>query len=225
MADTPQTPDSNLIDQAELDGLEQQMREAQGAAPPKAAWKPPVTAAPAPEQPAAPAPAVAQDTAASADEAPEAPPEPQAEIPPDDAPTAGSGPSATAAPEPAPAENDAPAVVGSPVAGPAVEAAPLELSEFDEPADAAVLANIDLLDDVELDVKIELGRTQMYIEDVLRLGEGSVVELDKLAGDPVDVYVNERLVARGEVLVLNDNFCVRINDIISVNPELEESKK
>lgn len=74
---------------------------------------------------------------------------------------------------------------------------------------------IDLLKDVDLHVKIELGRSRMLVEDVLRLGEGSVVELDKLAGDPVDVYVNDRLVARGEVLVLNDNFCVRINEIIS----------
>ncbi len=74
---------------------------------------------------------------------------------------------------------------------------------------------IDLLKDVDLNVKIELGRTKMLIEDVLRLGEGSVVELDKLAGDPVDVFVNDQLVARGEVLVLNDNFCVRINEIIT----------
>ncbi len=76
-------------------------------------------------------------------------------------------------------------------------------------------ANIDLLADVNLNVKIELGRTRMFVEDVLRLGEGSVVELDKLAGDPVDIYVNERHVARGEVLVLNDNFCIRVNEIIS----------
>jgi flagellar motor switch protein FliN/FliY len=74
---------------------------------------------------------------------------------------------------------------------------------------------ISLLHDVQLHVKIELGRTHMFIEDVLRLGEGSVVELDRLAGDPVDVYVNGRLVARGEVLVLNDNFCVRVSEIIS----------
>lgn len=73
---------------------------------------------------------------------------------------------------------------------------------------------IDMLGDVELDVTIELGRTHMLIEDVLRLGDGSVVELDKLAGDPVDVYVNGRLVARGEVLVLNDNFCIRISEIV-----------
>jgi flagellar motor switch protein FliN len=78
---------------------------------------------------------------------------------------------------------------------------------------------IDLLRDVQLNVKIELGRSKMLVEDVLRLGEGSVVELDKLAGDPVDVFVNDRLVARGEVLVLNDNFCVRINDIVRQEEE------
>ncbi|HSW46283.1 MAG TPA: flagellar motor switch protein FliN [Phycisphaerae bacterium] len=78
---------------------------------------------------------------------------------------------------------------------------------------------IDLLRDVRLNVKIELGRSRMLVEDVLRLGEGSVVELDKLAGDPVDVFVNDRLVARGEVLVLNDNFCVRINDIAQLEVE------
>ena len=74
---------------------------------------------------------------------------------------------------------------------------------------------IELLGDVDLDVTIELGRTEMLVEDVLRLTSGSVVELDKLAGDPVDVYVNGRLVARGEVLVLNDNFCIRISEIVA----------
>ena len=83
-----------------------------------------------------------------------------------------------------------------------------------EPSSASA-TNIDLLRDVVLNVKIELGRSRMYIEDILKLGEGSVVELEKLAGDPVDVFVNDRLIARGEVLVLNDNFCVRIGEIIS----------
>jgi len=83
------------------------------------------------------------------------------------------------------------------------------------------LQGIELLRDVELDVKIELGRSRMLVDQVLRLGEGSVVELDKLAGDPVDVFVNNRLVARGEVLVLNDNFCVRINDIVTQDDEDE----
>ena len=61
------------------------------------------------------------------------------------------------------------------------------------------------------------GRTRMFVEDVLKLGDGAVVELDKLAGDPVDVYVNDRKVAKGEVLVLNDNFCVRINEIVDLS--------
>lgn len=76
-------------------------------------------------------------------------------------------------------------------------------------------AGIELLSDVDLRVTIELGRTEMLVEDVLRLNEGSVVELDKLAGDPVDVYVNNRLIARGEVLVLNDNFCIRVSEIVA----------
>lgn len=76
-------------------------------------------------------------------------------------------------------------------------------------------ATLDLLRDVELDLKIELGRTHMYLEEVLKLKRGSVVTLDKLAGDPVDVYVNGRLIARGEVLVLNDNFCVRVAELVT----------
>ena len=95
---------------------------------------------------------------------------------------------------------------------------------FNLPSFSKVLPNvpsgaIDLLRDVDLNVKIELGRTKMLIEDVLKLAEGSVVELDKLAGDPVDVFVNDQLVARGEVLVLNDNFCVRINEIVTTTEE------
>jgi flagellar motor switch protein FliN/FliY len=76
-------------------------------------------------------------------------------------------------------------------------------------------ATLELLRDVQLDLKIELGRTHMYLEDVLRLKEGAVVTLDKLAGDPVDIYANGRLIARGEVLVLNDNFCVRVAELIA----------
>ena len=91
---------------------------------------------------------------------------------------------------------------------------PVELPDIADAPDNLSQDNIDLLKDVDLNVKIELGRSQMLVEHVLRLTSGSVVELDKLAGDPVDVLVNEQLVARGEVLVVNDNFCVRINEII-----------
>ncbi len=89
------------------------------------------------------------------------------------------------------------------------------LPDFQQAIRDAQVSSIDLLRDVDLNVKIELGRSRMLVEDVLKLSEGSVVELDKLAGDPVDVFVNDRLVARGEVLVLNDNFCVRINEIVA----------
>ena len=88
------------------------------------------------------------------------------------------------------------------------------------PADGRIA--IDLISDVNLNVKIELGRTRMLVDDVLRLSEGAVVELEKLAGDPVDIYVNDRPVARGEVLVLNDNFCVRVNEILENTAENAE---
>jgi flagellar motor switch protein FliN/FliY len=92
---------------------------------------------------------------------------------------------------------------------------PFDLPGLTAGTGGPLTAGLDLLTDVELNVKIELGRSRMMVEDVLKLGEGSVVELDKLAGDPVDVYVNDKLVARGEVLVLNDNFCVRVNEIVA----------
>ncbi|MBN1846411.1 MAG: flagellar motor switch protein FliN [Sedimentisphaerales bacterium] len=88
------------------------------------------------------------------------------------------------------------------------------LPDFSEMLAEAAASSIDLLNDVDLDVKVELGRTQLTVEHILRLTNGSVVELDKLAGDPVDILVNEQLIARGEVLVVNDNFCVRINEIV-----------
>jgi flagellar motor switch protein FliN/FliY len=118
----------------------------------------------------------------------------------------------------APPQADTPVQAGAPVAASPSDQATAFVEPDLSPDAGPELASIELLDDVELDVCVELGRTEMYIEDVLRLGIGSVVELNKLAGDPVDVYVNARLVARGEVLVLNDNFCVRINDIVSPTP-------
>jgi len=98
----------------------------------------------------------------------------------------------------------------------------VDLPNFQQVLADVEASGLDLLHDVDLNVKIELGRTSMLVEDVLRLSEGSVVELDKLAGDPVDVYANGRLVARGEVLVLNDNFCVRVSEIVG-EPEADEA--
>jgi flagellar motor switch protein FliN/FliY len=92
---------------------------------------------------------------------------------------------------------------------------PFEFKDLFGAQPANEQASLDLLNDVQLDLKIELGRTQMHLEDVLRLKQGAVVALDKLAGDPVDIYANGRLIARGEVLVLNDNFCVRVAELIA----------
>jgi flagellar motor switch protein FliN/FliY len=91
-----------------------------------------------------------------------------------------------------------------------------EFQAFDQAAGTAGGGvSLNSLQDVELDLRIELGRTELLIEEVLQLKSGSVVPLDKLAGDPVDILVNGRLVARGEVLVLNDNFCVRVAEIVA----------
>jgi flagellar motor switch protein FliN/FliY len=79
--------------------------------------------------------------------------------------------------------------------------------------------NIDLLMDVTLRVTVELGRTRMQLARILELQHGSVVELDRLAGDPVDVFVNDRMVARGEVVVVDDKFGVRIIEMVSSNGE------
>jgi flagellar motor switch protein FliN/FliY len=128
----------------------------------------------------------------------------------------GGGAPAPAAPRAAPRAAPEPAAATA-IAMPDLDE--LKLPNFNQVIRDAQVSSIDLLRDVDLSVKIELGRARMLVEDVLRLGEGSVVELDKLAGDPVDVFVNERLVARGEVLVLNDNFCVRINEIVAGSKE------
>ncbi|HLP83478.1 MAG TPA: flagellar motor switch protein FliN [Phycisphaerales bacterium] len=124
-----------------------------------------------------------------------------------------------------------PPVQNTPIGGgsapkpPPPDAKPLDLPSFEGELSSAQVHALELLSNVNLNVKIELGRTRMLVEDVLRLSEGAVVELDKLAGDPVDVYVNERHVARGEVLVLNDNFCVRINEILSPLQHVAEENK
>ena len=81
--------------------------------------------------------------------------------------------------------------------------------------------NLDFLLDVSLQVSVEVGRTRMTIQDLLQLGQGSVVELTKLAGEPLDIFINERLVARGEAVIVNEKFGVRITDIISQSDRIE----
>jgi flagellar motor switch protein FliN/FliY len=73
--------------------------------------------------------------------------------------------------------------------------------------------NLELLRDVHLPVRVELGRGRMPLGDLLRLGQGSVVELESLAGDPLDISVGDQVIARGEVLVLDENYCIRITEV------------
>ena len=75
--------------------------------------------------------------------------------------------------------------------------------------------NLDLILDIPLTVTVELGKTKMLINDLLQLSQGSVVELTKLVGEPLEVLVNQKLIARGEVVVVNEKFGVRLTDIVS----------
>ncbi|MFQ5461731.1 MAG: flagellar motor switch protein FliN [Phycisphaerae bacterium] len=115
-------------------------------------------------------------------------------------------------------ENAAKAASGGSGA-PAIEPESLDLPDLGDGSNSEPgSSRLTMLSDVKLRVRIQLGKTRMLVEDVLKLNEGSVVELDKLAGDPVDVIINDRLIARGEVLVLNDNFCIRICEVLSNDP-------
>ena len=84
-----------------------------------------------------------------------------------------------------------------------------------QPVDNKLKRELDFILDIPLDVSAELGRTRLLINELLQLGQGSVVELNKLAGEPLEVYVNGKLVARGEAVVINEKFGVRLTDIIS----------
>ncbi|MDI3507898.1 MAG: flagellar motor switch protein FliN, partial [Clostridiales bacterium] len=75
-------------------------------------------------------------------------------------------------------------------------------------------SNMDIIMDIPLQVTVELGRTKKTVKDILELGTGSVIELDRLAGEPIDILVNGKLVARGEVIVIDENFGVRIIEMI-----------
>jgi flagellar motor switch protein FliN len=77
------------------------------------------------------------------------------------------------------------------------------------------LKDMDFILDIPLEVSVELGRTKMLINELLQLGQGSVIELNKLAGEPLEIFINRKLVARGEAVVVNEKFGVRLTDIIS----------
>ena len=88
-------------------------------------------------------------------------------------------------------------------------------NEVTTPVPSGKTKNLDLILDIPLTVTVELGRSKMLINDLLQLGQGSVIELTKLAGEPLEVLVNQKLVARGEVVVVNEKFGVKLTDIVS----------
>lgn len=113
----------------------------------------------------------------------------------------------------------------------ALEALEEEMQEISEeqPEQATHLAeaekdekNLGLILDIPLRVTVELGRTKMVVSELLNLGQGSVIELNKLAGEPMEVLVNDKLVARGEAVVVNEKFGVRLTDIISPSERVEQ---
>lgn len=82
--------------------------------------------------------------------------------------------------------------------------------------------NLQMILDIPLKVSVELGRTRMPVKELINLAQGSVVELNKLAGEPLEVYVNDKLIARGEAVVVNEKFGVRLTDIISQSERVEQ---
>lgn len=97
-----------------------------------------------------------------------------------------------------------------------VNVQPVQFANFNQSSFMqADQTNLNLLLDIPLKVTVELGRTQKQIKDILELSQGSIIELDKLAGEPVDILVNNKLIAKGEVVVIDENFGVRVTDIVS----------
>ena len=97
---------------------------------------------------------------------------------------------------------------------------PVKFQEFEEEKiNSAIKKNLDIMQDVIMHVSVEIGKTKSSIKDVMELKEGSIVELDKIAGEQVEIYVNEKLVAKGEVIVIEDKFGVRVTTTSLPKPQ------
>jgi flagellar motor switch protein FliN/FliY len=106
-----------------------------------------------------------------------------------------------------------------------VNVQPAVFSNFEQyPEVALETKNLNMLLDIPLQVTVELGRTSRSIKEILEMGSGSIIELDKLAGEPVDILVNQQLIAYGEVVVIDENFGVRITDIVSQSDRIKKLK-
>jgi len=104
---------------------------------------------------------------------------------------------------------------GDPGTGVATDPKPATFPPLETKTNETAVKNLDFILDIPMQVSVQLGSTKMLIRDLLQLGQGSVVELEKLAGEPLEVLVNHRLVARGEVVVVNEKFGIRLTDVVS----------
>lgn len=95
------------------------------------------------------------------------------------------------------------------------ENAEVEEEGVDPEAGDQAERELDFILDIPLELSVELGKTKMLVNDLLQLGQGSIIELNKLAGEPLEVYINRKLIARGEVVVVNEKFGVRLTDVIT----------
>ena len=95
-------------------------------------------------------------------------------------------------------------------------------SELKKTDNISSAKNLDFILDIPLEVTVELGRTTMPIQDLLQLGQGSIVELNKIAGEPLEILINQKLIAKGEVVVVNEKFGIRLTDIISPKERVEK---
>jgi flagellar motor switch protein FliN len=112
-------------------------------------------------------------------------------------------------------EGAAQAQTGESVAGVITDPQPATFPPLETKTNETSMKNLDFILDIPMQVSVQLGSTKMLIRDLLQLGQGSVVELEKLAGEPLEVLVNHRLVARGEVVVVNEKFGIRLTDVVS----------
>jgi flagellar motor switch protein FliN len=101
---------------------------------------------------------------------------------------------------------------------------PYEFSDLNDAKDERPVENMDFILDIPLEITVELGRTKLLIHELLKLGKGSVIELAKLAGETLDILANQRLIARGEVVVVNEKYGIRLTEIISPVERIERLK-
>lgn len=122
--------------------------------------------------------------------------------------------------------NDNPSEVSA--GAPAQQAGPsgdsYAFNDLQDHANGSAPSNLDFILDIPLEITVELGRTKMMIHDLLKLGQGSVIELSKPAGDTLEILANNRLIAKGDVVVMNDKYGIRLTEVISTVERLEKLK-